>query len=113
VLFRSIAVIDPDVNLCNEDVNFIFWGAQTLCFPQGSFKASRTGHLFKGSMVICYAGGWIGTAKAQVDIDKATFTLSSNGAITVDAASDPIAFGIRFADFNETVYVNRDTGRSW
>jgi arabinogalactan endo-1,4-beta-galactosidase len=108
----DIAVIDTDVNLCNEDVNFI-WGVQTLCFPQGSFKASGTGHLFKGSTAICYAGDWTATAKAQVDIDKATFTLLSNGAITVDAASAPIPFGIRFADFNEIVDVNRVTGRSW
>jgi hypothetical protein len=108
----DIAVINTDVNLCNEDVNFI-WGIQTLRFPKGSFKASGTGHLFKGSMVICYVGDWTATVKAQVDMDKATFTLSSNGAITVDAASDPIAFGILFADFNETVVVNRVTGRSW
>ena len=110
----DIAVIDTDVNLYNEDVNF-FWGVQTVCFPQGIFKASGTGHLFKGSIAICYAGDWTATVKAQVDMNKATFTLSSNGAITVDAASDPnpIAFGIHFADFNETVLVNRVTGRSW
>jgi len=44
-------------------------------------------------------------------MDKGKFKLSSKGAITADTASEPTTFGIRFADFNETVYVNRATGR--
>ena len=58
-----------------------------------------------------------GFVTAQVDIDKATFTLSVNKANAIyankDANSAPIRFGISFADFNEAVDVNRVTGRSW
>jgi hypothetical protein len=107
----DIAVIDTDVNLCNEDVNFV-WGAQMFSVPPGSFKASKTGHLFKCSKVVADANGDTGLVTAQVDIDKATFTVSVNGANAIDT-SGSIPFGISFADFNETVYVNSVTGRSW
>ncbi len=107
----DIAVIDTDVNLCNEIVDLIWSKKEVLHLPQGIFKAYGTGRLFKCSTVICYAGGWTATVKARVDMDKGKFKLSSKGAITADTASEPTTFGIRFADFNETVYVNRATGR--
>jgi hypothetical protein len=107
----DIAVIDTDVNLCNEDVNFV-WGAQMFSVPPGSFKASKTGHLYKCSKVVADANGEPGVVTAQVDTDKATFTLSVNGANAI-ATSGSIPFGISFADFNETVPVNSVTGRSW
>jgi hypothetical protein len=108
----DIAVIVTDVNLCNEDVNFI-WGEQMFSVPTKSFKAYRTGHLFKCRKVAADANGNTGIVTAQVDTDKATFTLSVNGADAIDAASASIPFSISFADFNETVEVNRVTGRSW
>ena len=108
----DIAVTDTDVNLCNADVNFI-WGQQSFSVPPGSFKASKTGHLFKCSKVAADANGNTGIVTALVDTDKATFTLSVNGANAIDASSASIPFGISFADFNETIDVNRVTGRSW
>ena len=107
----DIAVIDTDVNLCNEDVNFI-WGEQVFRVPHGEFTAPK-GHLYKCSKVVADANGDPGLVTAQVDIDKATFTVSVSGASAIDAASASIPFGISFADFNEIVVVNRDTGRSW
>jgi hypothetical protein len=108
----DIAVIDTDVNLCNENVNFI-WGEQLFSIPSGSFKASRTGHLFKCRRVAADTDGNTGIVTALVDTYKATFKLLVKGANAIDAASAPIQFGISFADFNETVDVNRVTGRSW
>ncbi len=111
----DIAVIDTDVNLCNYDVNFV-WGNQLFNVAPGKFKASKTGHLYKCSKDVNDANGDPGVVTAQVDIDKATFTLSVNKANAIyanDANSAPIRFGISFADFNETVDVNRVTGRSW
>jgi hypothetical protein len=107
----DIAVIDANVNLCNEDVNFV-WGGQMFSVPPGSFTASKTGHLFKCSKVVADANGEPGIVTAQVDTDKATFTLSVNGANAIDT-SGSIPFGISFADFNEMVSVNSVTGRSW
>jgi len=108
----DIAVIDADVNLCNEDVNFV-WGAQIFRVPQGRFTASKTGHLYKCSKVVADTNnGSTGLVTAQVDTDKATFTLSLNGANAIDT-SGSVPFGIRFADFNEIVPVNSVTGRSW
>jgi hypothetical protein len=108
----DIAVENIDVNLCNYDVNFI-WGYQKFRFPASSFKTSGTGHLFKGSVVVVYAGNSTGIITAQVDTDKATFTLSSKGVISIDNNWTSTPFGISFADFNEAVAVNRDSGRSW
>jgi len=108
----DIAVIDTDVNLCNEDVNFV-WGDQVFRVPQGRFTASKTGHLYKCSKVVADANGEPGIVTAQVDTDKATFTVSVNGANAIDATLGSIPFGISFADFNETVPVNSVTGRSW
>jgi arabinogalactan endo-1,4-beta-galactosidase len=108
----DIAVINTDVNLCNYDVNFV-WGAQIFSVPPKSFKAAKTGHLYKCSKVVADANGNTGLVTAQVDTDKATFTVSINGANAIDAASASIPFGISFADFNEAVDVNRVTGRSW
>ena len=107
----DIAVRDTSVNLCNEDVNFI-WGDQVFRVPQGGFTASKTGHLYKCSKAAADASGNTGFVTAQVDMDKATFTLSVNGANAIDT-SGSILFGISFADFNETVPVNSVTGRSW
>jgi endoglucanase len=108
----DIAVIDTDVNLCNEDVNFV-WGAQVFRVPQGRFSASKTGHLYKCSKVVADINdGNTGFVTAQVDTDKATFTVSINGANAINT-SGSIPFGISFADFNETVPVNSVTGRSW
>jgi len=106
----NIAVIDTDVNLSGVDVNFI-WGAQMFRVPPGSFN--KTGYLFRCSKVVADANGDTGLVTAQVDIDKATFTLSVSGASAIDAASASIPFGISFADFNEIIVVNRVTGRSW
>jgi hypothetical protein len=108
----DIAVIDTDVNLCSKDVNFV-WGGQMFSVPPSSFKASKTGHLFKCSKVVADANGEPGIVTAQVDTDKATFTVSVNGANAIDATLGSIPFGISFADFNETVPVNSVTGRSW
>jgi hypothetical protein len=106
----NIAMIDTDVNLSSMDVNFI-WGAQMFRVPPRSFN--KTGHLFKCSKVVADTNGDPGLVTAQVDIYKATFTLSVTGANAINAASASIPFGISFADFNEIVVVNRVTGRSW
>jgi len=109
----DIAVRDADVNLCSKDVNFI-WGGKMFSVPPGSFKVSKPGqHLFRCSKVAGDANGNTGHVTAQVDTDKATFTLSVTGANAIDTTPASIPFGIRFADFNETVYVNSVTGRSW
>jgi len=108
----DIAVIDTDVNLCNYDVNFV-WGNQLFNVAPGKFKASKTGHLYKCIKDVNDANGAPGVVTAQVDIDKATFTLSVSKANGINATSNPILFGISFADFNEAVDVNRVTGRSW
>ena len=111
----DIAVIDTDVNLCNYDVNFV-WGNQLFNVAPGKFKASKTGHLYKCAKDVNDANGSPGVVTAQVDIDKATFTLSVNKANAIDANdanTAPIRFGVSFADFNEAVDVNRVTGRSW
>jgi len=104
----DIAVIDTDVDLSSMDVNFS-WGAQTFSVPPGSFN--KTGRMFKCSKAA--SNGSTGLVTAQVDIDKATFKLSVSGASAIDTASASIPFGIRFADFNEVVDVDRVTGRSW
>jgi len=106
----DIAVVDTSVDLSSMDVNFS-WGTQTFSVPPGSFKAK--GHVFKCSKVAADANGKTGVVTAQVDTDKATFTLSVKGASAIDTASASIPFGIRFADFNEIVDVDRVTGRSW
>jgi alpha-tubulin suppressor-like RCC1 family protein len=108
----DMAVIVTDVNLCNYDVNFV-WGTNKFSVGPGSFKAAKTGHLYKCSKVAADANGNAGTVTAQLDIDKATFTLSVTGADGLDATSSSIPFEIRFADFNEMVNVYRTTGRSW
>ncbi|MGA2071727.1 MAG: glycoside hydrolase family 5 protein [Sedimentisphaerales bacterium] len=108
----DIAVIDTDVNLCNYDVNFV-WGNQLFNVAPGKFKASKTGHLYKCTKDANDANGDPGVVTAQVDIDKATFTLSVNKANGLDASSASIPFGISFADFNEIADVCRVTGRSW
>ena len=107
----DIAVIDTDVNLCNEDVNFI-WGDHVFRVPQGRFTASKTGHLFQCTKIAADANGSTGFVTAQVDTDKAIFTLSVNGVNAIDTSAS-VLFGIRFADFNEMVSVNCVTGRSW
>jgi len=108
----DIAVISPDVNLHNYDVNFT-WGAKTFSVPPGSFIAAKTGHIYKCSKVIADANGDSGTVTAQIDLDKATFTVSAAGASGLDASSSSVSFGISFADFDETADVTLATGRSW
>jgi hypothetical protein len=108
----DIAVIDTNVNLCNYDVNFV-WGNQLFNVAPGKFKASKTGHLYKCAKDVNDANGAPEVVTAQVDIDKATFTLSVSKANAINSTSNPIRFGISFADFNEAVDVNRVTGRSW
>jgi hypothetical protein len=41
----GLAVKSIGVNLCNEDVNFI-WGNKVFRVPQGGFTPSKTGHLY-------------------------------------------------------------------
>ena len=106
----DIAVIDPNVNLHNYDVNFT-WGTQTFNVPSGSFTVAKTGHIYKCSKVV--SGGDTGTITAQIDLDKAAFTLSVAGASGLDASSSTVTFGINFADFDETADVTLATGRSW
>jgi hypothetical protein len=97
----DIAVIDTDVNLCSKDVNFV-WGTQTFSVPPGSFKPKGPGHVFRCLKVAADANGNTGVVTAQVDMDKATFTLSVTGANVIDTTPVSVPFGIRFADFNET-----------
>ena len=108
----DIAVIDPDVNLHNYDVNFT-WSTKTFSVPPGNFVAAKTGHIYKCSKVTADANGDSGTVTAQIDLDKATFTVSVAGANGLDASSSSVSFGISFADFNETADVTLATGRSW
>ena len=108
-----LAVEDIGVNLCNEDVNFI-WGEQVFMVPQGGFTASKTGHLYKCSKVVAgTSNGNAGVVTASIDIDNATFAVSVSAADSLDVTLDYIAFGVKFADFNETAYVNRVTKRSY
>lgn len=103
-----LAVEDIGVNLCNEDVNFI-WGDKVFRIPQGSFTASATGHLYKCNKID--AGN--GNVTASIDIDNAAFAVSVSAADSLDVTSDYIAFGVNFADFNEAADVNRVTKRSY
>ena len=108
-----LAVENNDVNLCVEDVNFI-WGQQVFNVPQGSFKVSKTGHLYKCCKVIADTNdGNAGTVTASIDIDKAVFTVSVTNADSLDVTSDYIDFGVQFGDFNEIQDVNRVTKRSY
>jgi hypothetical protein len=108
----DIAVIDTDVNLCNWDVNFV-WGDQMVSIPPASFKASKTGHLFKCSKAVADANGNPGFVTASIDIDKATFSVSVSKTRSLNATSALVPFGISFADFNEVVEVNTVTRKSW
>ena len=47
----GLAVESIGVNLCNEDVNFI-WGDQVFRVSQSRFAASKTGHLYKCSKIV-------------------------------------------------------------
>jgi hypothetical protein len=108
-----LAVEDINVNLCNEDVNFI-WGEQVFNIPHGRFTASKTGHLYKCSKVAADANyGSAGIVTASIDIDKSIFTVSLKAADSLDVTSDYIKFGVNFGDFNETADVNRVTKRSY
>ncbi|MGD0571384.1 MAG: cellulase family glycosylhydrolase [Sedimentisphaerales bacterium] len=109
----DLAVEDISVNLCNEDVNFI-WGDHVFRIPQGKFTASKTGHLYQCSKVIAdTSNGNAGLVTASIDIDNATFAVSVSAANSLDVTSNYIAFGVNFADFNEAVNVNRVTKRSY
>ena len=109
----DLAVEDISVNLCNEDVNFI-WGDQVFRIPQGKFTVSKTGHLYKCSKVVAdTSNGNAGLVTASIDIDNATFAVSVSAANSLDVTSDYIAFGVNFGDFNEVVNVNRVTKRSY
>jgi hypothetical protein len=107
-----LAVEDINVNLGNEDVNFI-WGDRVFRVPQGQFTAPK-GHLYKCSKVVAdTSNGNAGVVTASIDIDNATFSVSVSAAGSLDVTSDYIAFGVNFADFNEIVDVNRVTKRSY
>jgi hypothetical protein len=108
----DLAAEDIDVNLCNYDVNFI-WGTQVFSVPPGSFKGSKTGHLYKCTKVAADANGSPGLVTASIDIDKSTFTVSVGAADSLDVTSNYIKFGVSFADLNEVVDVNRVTKRSY
>ncbi len=108
-----LAAEDIDVNLCNEDVNFI-WGEQIFRAPHGRFTPSKTGHLYKCSKVVADTNnGDAGLVTESIDIDKAIFTVSVKSADSLDVTSDYITFGVNFGDFNETADVNRITKRSY
>ena len=109
----DLAVEDIDVNLHNEDVNFI-WGDQAFRVPHGRFTASKTGHLYKCSKVVTDTNnGGAGLVTASIDIDQSTFVVSVSAADSLDVTSDYISFGVNFGDFNEAVPVNRVTKRSY
>jgi hypothetical protein len=108
-----LAVDNINVNLHNEDVNFI-WGDHAFRVPQGRFVASKTGHLYKCSKVVADTNnGGAGLVTASIDIDQSTFTVSVSKADLLDVMSNYIKFGVSFADFNEVVDVNRVTKRSY
>jgi pectate lyase len=108
-----LAVEDIGVDLCSEDVNFI-WGEQVFNIPHGRFTASKTGHLYKCRKVAADANyGSAGMVTASIDIDKSIFTISLKAADSLDVTSDYIKFGVNFGDFNETADVNRVTKRSY
>jgi len=82
-------------SLVAQDVNII-WGGQTFTIPADSFVA-KTGHSYKCSKIVDPNG----IVTATIDLDKCTFAVSIAKA-NIDAVSGDVAFGIRFADFNET-----------
>jgi hypothetical protein len=109
----GISVDNIGVNLCNEDVNFI-WGNRVFRVSQGRFTASKTGHLYKCSKVVAdTSNGSAGLVTASIDIDNAVFTVLVSAADSLDVTSDYIAFGVNFGDFNEIDDVNRVTKRSY
>jgi hypothetical protein len=109
----GISVESIGVNLCNEDVNFI-WGNRVFRVSQGRFTASKTGHLYKCSKVVAdTSNGNAGVVTASIDIDNTTFAVSISAADSLDVTSDYIAFGVNFGDFNEVVNVDRVTKRSY
>ena len=113
----DIAVADMNLianepNLVNEDVN-ITWGDvndtnnQTFTIPAHSFKASKTGHIYKCSKVEADANDAnVGVVAATIDLDKCTFTVSIKNASGLYATKAGAAvFGINFntqnGEFNE------------
>jgi hypothetical protein len=107
-----LAVEDISVNLCNEDVNFI-WGDKVFRVPQGKFTVSKPG-LYRCSKVAAdTSNGSAGSVTASIDILNAIFAVSISGADSLDVTSDPIPFRVNFGDFNEVANVNRVTKRSY
>jgi len=101
-----LAVEDISVNLCNEDVNFI-WGDHVFRVPQGKFTAPK-GHLYKCSKVVAdTSNGNAGVVTASIDIDNATFSVSVSAADSLDVTSNHIPFRVNFADFNEVAVTER------
>jgi hypothetical protein len=124
----DIAVKDMDLdtnepNLVTEDV-VLTWGdmngtpTKTLTIPGNaspalaSFKASKTGHVYKCSK-IHPAEDPNSLVAAQFDLDKCAFTVSVSKASDVFAGPADANFGVSFDTFSKTADVNHVTGRSW
>ena len=102
----DIAVEDMDIdtnepNLVTEDV-VLTWGdingtpTETLTIPAStSFKASRTGHVYKCSK-IHPAEDPNSSIAAQFDLDKCTFTVSVSKASSVFIGPADANFGVSF-----------------
>ena len=77
-----------------------------------SFKASKTGHVYKCSK-IHPAEDPNSLIAAQFDLDQCTFTVSVSKASSVFAGPADANFGVSFDTFSKTADVNHVTGRSW
>jgi len=119
-----------DMNLNTNEPNLVTknvvlaWGDQngtptkTLTIPGNvtpalaSFKASKTGHVYKCSK-IHPAEDPNSLIAAQFDLDQCTFTVSVSKASSVFAGPADANFGVSFDTFSKTADVNHVTGRSW
>jgi mannan endo-1,4-beta-mannosidase len=77
---------------------------QTFTIPQGSFKASKKGHLYncgKINPVITPVENINTLVTASIDLDNCTFTVSIIKS-DLGIVSGDVKFGLSFAAFNET-----------
>ncbi len=95
-------LVTKEVVITLSDVNDT--NTQTFTIPQGSFKASKKGHLYncgKINPVITPAENINTLVTASIDLDNCTFTVSIIKS-DLGVASGDAKFGLSFAAFNET-----------
>jgi hypothetical protein len=97
----AVEAVDS-TDLANEAV-VITWGDQTFTIPAGSMvRTSVARKAYKCSNLTLAEGG---VATTKFDLDKCTFTISVKKT-NLDDVSNPVEFGLSFAEFDETTEIN-------